>query len=220
MFTKKFIASFAFKWWVRELLAHYTSYFFYHFFLKLILNFWQFNIKLWNWFRSHYLLHSLIWNHKILESQKSFVDWEIWLSNKFLLNGFLNNVRNWLWSESCVSTNWDFFNMRLSWNIRSINLRSLSRSKHLCKSWISILRSLSSHGTWLMRLNNWISINSSKIVNNWRSVPSIIASILWYVSNIRILRSVWSVLISCSTSTTWRWNLLMIHLIWISWFIS
>lgn len=132
------------------------------------------------------------------------------------MNRFLNNIRKCCRSESCVCTCLNFFIKMLFWNILPINLWSLSRSQNLCISRISLLMSLISRSTRMMRLNNWISINYSKIVYNWRSVSFFIASILWYFSSFMMKKT--SILIYFSVFAIWSWNFLMMNLFWISLF--
>ena len=160
-------------------------------------------------------MNRLIWNHKILKSQKTFI-WNFWLSNKFLLSCFLNNVGKSWRSKSCVCGNWNFLKMRLFWNIRTINLRSLCRSKILSISLINMLRILISKRTRLVRLNDWTSINYSKIIDNRRSVSFVIAGIIWNVNDFTLIGTF--ILNSFSVFTIWRRNFMVMGLFWISLF--
>ena len=142
MFTEKFIASFTFLWRIWELWTHYTSDFFNHFSLELILNFIHLYIKLWNWFWTHYLLNSLVWYNKIMKFY--LIYWNIIrLSYMFKDLRFLNYLRNMgSWSKSCIWSIWNFFYLWISYNWNwplSIYLWSLRWSKSWCLSVVDIL---------------------------------------------------------------------------------
>jgi hypothetical protein len=70
IFTEKLVATFALERFIRELVTHYALDLVNHLSLKLVLDFFHFDIKTWNWVRPKNKLDTWVSDDEI----HSFVD--------------------------------------------------------------------------------------------------------------------------------------------------